>query len=222
MSEDVILALYPPPPPYYKYFTASNFEKFAEWKNTPEPRDDSALLQELRLQIPPEIPTTDQYRGYGSVWSLETKLPPLKDLGWTQLYQEEDENITSKTKIEELHKLLDSLLLNFLELTASVSVEPLKFYVKIEHLKLILINFNHLLNTYRPHQTRESLIMLLQSQLEGKRKEIAEIDATTAAVKEKIAALVQEQDFKLSRAESPESEEGPDPKLEKLRELLGQ
>ncbi|OBA23515.1 MED7-domain-containing protein [Metschnikowia bicuspidata var. bicuspidata NRRL YB-4993] len=187
MAEDLITSLYPPPPPYYKYFTPENLAQYKEWTNS---SPDTPLPGELRLQVPPEVPSADQYRGYGSVWSLENKLPSLKDLGWRQLYRDEDETITSKAKIEELHKLLDSLLLNFLELVASVSVEPGKFYVKIEHLKLILINMNHLLNTYRPHQTRESLIMLLQSQIDSKKAEIAEMDLVTRAVKQAIADLV--------------------------------
>ncbi|GEQ72751.1 hypothetical protein JCM33374_g6439 [Metschnikowia sp. JCM 33374] len=188
MAEDLITSLYPPPPPYYRYFTEQNLAKFKQWNTSSQ---ETELSPELRLQVPPEVPSTDQYRGYGSVWSLENKLPSLKDSGWRQLYSDEDETITSKAKIAELHKLLDSLLLNFLELVASVSVEPAKFYVKIEHLKLILINMNHLLNTYRPHQTRESLIMLLQKQIDSKKTEISEIDSVTKEVKQRIADLLQ-------------------------------
>lgn len=187
MADELISSLYPPPPPYYKYFTDENLAKFDELKLS-ESSDE--LPGELRLQVPPEVPLGDQYRGYGSIWALENKLPSLKDLGWRQLYNDHDETITSKQKIDELHKLLDSLLLNFLELVGSMSVEPAKFDVKIEDLKLILINFNHLLNTYRPHQTRESLIMLLRKQIESKKSEILEIDKMTAEVKDRVLALV--------------------------------
>lgn len=229
MSEDLISSLYPPPPPYYKYFTEQNLAQFKEWnlsdKSTP-------ISGELRLQVPPEIPTTDQYRGYGSVWSLENKLPSLKDLGWRQLYRDEDETITSKAKIEELHKLLDSLLLNFLELVGSVSVDPGKFYVKIEHLKLILINMNHLLNTYRPHQTRESLIMLLQGEIDNKKAEIGQIDLVCKEVKQRIFDLVLEgtgsansepkQESKTQDTSEPSIDEDSERirKLDALRRLL--
>ena len=40
--------------------------------------------------------------------------------------------------------------------------------IKIHDINLILININHLLNTYRPHQSRESLIMLLKNQIDYK------------------------------------------------------
>lgn len=193
MADDLISSLYPPPPPYYKFFSEENILRFEEWK---ENNEELALPPgELRLQVPPEVPRANQYRGYGSLWALENSIPSLKDLGWKQLYSDEDELITSQAKIDELHKLLDSLLLNFLELVGGVSVEPSKFYLKIEDLKLILINMNHLLNTYRPHQTRESLIMLLKKQIESKRAEINDIGRVTGEVKEKILKLVQSENI---------------------------
>lgn len=222
MSEELIASLYPPPPPYYKYFTKANVDKFAQLS---ESEKDELTKGALHLQIPPEIPQTDQYRGYGSVWSLENKIPSLKSLGFTQLYHDEDETITSNTKIAELHKLLDSLLLNFLELVGSVSVEPAKFYIKIEHLKQLIINMNHLLNTYRPHQTRESLIMLLQKLIEDKRVETAQIKKTMLQAKKDILELVKG-DEKLLLIPSkdttiePESSKGVKAQLEALRALL--
>lgn len=190
MSEELITSLYPLPPPYYKFFTADNVEKYKRLQESQDNEAMNDLPGELRFHKPPPIPSCQQYRGYGSVWSLVHKLPSLQELGWKQLYNDEDEKITSQTKIDELHKLLDSLLLNFLELVGSISKEPAKFYVKIEDLKLILINMNHLLNTYRPHQTRESLIMILKQQIEGKKREIAEIDTVMEKVKKRIRESV--------------------------------
>ena len=194
MADELISSLYPPPPPYNKFFTEENVEKFNKWCETHNVEEELPP-GELRFQVPPKVPLGEQYRGYGSLWALENKLPSLKALGWRQLYNDDDETITSTQKIDELHKLLDSLLLNFLELVGSVSVEPAKFYVKIEDLKLILINMNHLLNTYRPHQTRESLIMLLKTQIEAKRAEIQAIDNTAEEVKARILSLVQNESF---------------------------
>lgn len=189
MSTELISSLYPLPPPYYKFFTDSNKTKYDEWLKSES--DEAAVPPgDLRFHRPPSAPTGEQYRGYGSVWALVNKLPSLKELGWKQLYSDEDEKITSQTKIDELHKLLDSLLLNFLELLGSVSKEPAKFYVKIEDLKLLLINMNHLLNTYRPHQTRESLIVLLKKQIEKNLKDMNEIDEAMDLVKKRISKLL--------------------------------
>lgn len=226
MADELISSLYPPPPPYYKFFTEENVDKFQKWCETHNVEEELPP-GELRFQVPPKVPLGEQYRGYGSLWALENKLPSLKALGWRQLYNDDDETITSTQKIDELHKLLDSLLLNFLELVGSVSVEPAKFYVKIEDLKLILINMNHLLNTYRPHQTRESLIMLLKTQIEAKRAEIQAIDNTAEEVKARILSLVQNESFTdllqdepVNDSEQEVSNADREAKLEALRTLM--
>ncbi|KAF5209912.1 Mediator of RNA polymerase II transcription subunit 7 [Clavispora lusitaniae] len=226
MADELISSLYPPPPPYYKFFTEENVEKFNKWCETHNVEEELPP-GELRFQVPPKVPSGEQYRGYGSLWALENKLPSLKASGWRQLYNDDDETITSTQKIDELHKLLDSLLLNFLELVGSVSVEPAKFYVKIEDLKLILINMNHLLNTYRPHQTRESLIMLLKTQIEAKRAEIQAIDNTAEEVKARILSLVQNESFTdllqdepVNDSEQESSYADREAKLEALKTLM--
>jgi mediator of RNA polymerase II transcription subunit 7 len=42
---------------------------------------------------------------------------------------------------------------------------------KITDIRDLFINFHHLINEYRPHQARESLISLMQSQLDRRRAE---------------------------------------------------
>lgn len=227
MSEDLISSLYPPPPPYYKYFTDENLEKHRkateaqDQKAEQEESTDDSLL-ELKLLTPPTQPEGDHYRGYGNLWSFEDKLPSLKDSGWRQLYGDDDEKITSQTKTKELHKLMDSLLLNFLELVGSVAVDPSQFPVKIEDLKLILININHILNTYRPHQTRESLIMLLRKHIDSKRLEIAEIDRVSDSVKQKILSLVAEQEPIREEEEETATKEDENGDREKLHEEIAE
>lgn len=198
-NEDLISSLYPPPPPYFKFFTEENRAKLEAWQKDHDEKssNDTELAQllaeppgELKFLVPPKQPEGTHYRGYGSLWSFEDKLPSLEDLGWKKLYESVDDQDTSKAKIHELHKLTDSLLLCFLELIGIMSIEPQEFHVKIEDLKLILININHILNTYRPHQSRESLIMLLRQNIEQKRSEIAEIDNTCDSIRQRIEAIM--------------------------------
>lgn len=42
---------------------------------------------------------------------------------------------------------------------------------KVQDLRNIFINFHHLLNEYRPHQARESLILMMQDQLDRSKAE---------------------------------------------------
>jgi mediator of RNA polymerase II transcription subunit 7 len=75
-----------------------------------------------------------------------------------------------------LKRIAKSLLLNFLELMGIMSVNPLQYAEKVQDLRTIFINFHHLLNEYRPHQARESLIMMMEDQLERSKSEIEGIE----------------------------------------------
>ncbi|KAI5958357.1 MED7 [Candida theae] len=211
-GEDLISSLYPPPPPFAKYFTDENLAQLAEIQSSVNKNDaannndgdndndndndnDEHIKGELKFLVPPKVPSGTQYRGYGNIWSFKDKLPNLKDTQWEQLY--DDANLTSETKIKELHKMMDSLLLNFVELIRLLSVDPQQFEPKVKDMSLLLINFNHILNTYRPHQSRESLIMLLRKQIQAKRKEIENINSVCEEVKSKIVAMTTE-DFDMN------------------------
>lgn len=180
MSEDLISSLYTPPPLFYKYFTDDNVEKVAQ----------GSQEGELKFLIPPAKPPGTHYRGYGNIWSFEDKLPKLSEMGYTQLYEDTNQTQNSQVKINELHKLLKSLLVNFIELIGVMTKNPEDFHVKIEDLKVVLININHILNSYRPHQSRELLIMLIKSRIEEKRGEIARIEQVLGSIKESLGTIL--------------------------------
>lgn len=201
-----ISSLYPSPPPYIKFFTESNVLKLPEYlkertEQQPENNseedvgDDTTTLpvikNELEFLIPPAMPKSQQYRAFGSVWQVKDKLPDLDTMGITQLYKksQDGEAANYQYKIQELRRLLKSLLLNYLELVGVLSIDPSKYEAKVEHIRTILINIHHLLNEYRPHQSRESLIMLLEEQLEYKNGEIKNIEETCNQVREKLKQI---------------------------------
>ncbi|CCH44466.1 Mediator of RNA polymerase II transcription subunit 7 [Wickerhamomyces ciferrii] len=190
-EESLISSLYPPPPAYYKFFTNENLEQFKEIKNNHKVEDDELHIpedkKELEFLIPPRPPSGDTYRSFGNLWNV-------KEMGIPQLYQESNipnDEEDSKIKIEELKRLLKSLLLNFLEIVGVMSVAPDQFATKIEHIRTILINIHHILNEYRPHQSRESLIFLLEKQVETKKDEIKEIERVCKEVETKIKGLIE-------------------------------
>ncbi|EGV64607.1 Mediator of RNA polymerase II transcription subunit 7 [Yamadazyma tenuis] len=192
MSEDLISALYPPPPLFYKYFTSENLQKLKECQS-----DDKPIEGELKFLVPPSQPPGTHYRGYGNIWSFEDKLPKLSEMGYTQLYEDTDDQSAGSNKITELHKLMKSLLVNFIELIGIMHINPSEFHTKIEDLKVILINMNHILNSYRPHQSRESLIMLLKQRINEKKEEINSIDTKMSDIKDKLLTLINFSDVKL-------------------------
>jgi mediator of RNA polymerase II transcription subunit 7 len=65
-----------------------------------------------------------------------------------------------------LQTLTRAVLLNFLELVGTLSVNPTQGPEKVEHLQTLFYNLHDLINRYRPHQARESLIMTMEDQLD--------------------------------------------------------
>ncbi|SCV00709.1 LAMI_0G06832g1_1 [Lachancea mirantina] len=187
-----IAALYPPPPPYIKYFTEENVQKMSRVTSEGEKREAEGVEGDLSYLVPPSIPESGHYRAFGSIWHIKDELPDLIKSGMTQLYDSEQAGASSsyQDRIKELHRLLKSLLLNFLELTGILSINPEKFPEKVDHIRTILINIHHLLNEYRPHQSRESLIMLLEEQLEYKKREIREIKSVCDNVRSQLDKLL--------------------------------
>lgn len=99
---------------------------------------------------------------------------------------EADEEVFSQFRINELKKMTKSLLLNFLELVGLLAKNPLLSAKKIDHIRTILINIHHLLNSYRLHQSRESLILSMQEKLEETKEEITVINKTCAQVQSQL------------------------------------
>lgn len=193
-----ISSLYPAPPPYIKFFTESNVNKLTNYLKTRRETietsnddNDYAISNELEYLVPPEMPKSQQYRAFGSVWQIKDTLPDLETMGITQLYKKsQDGEVTNyQYKIQELRRLLKSLLLNYLELVSVLTIDPSLYEAKVEHIRTILVNIHHLLNEYRPHQSRESLIMLLEEQLEYKKDEIKNIEKTCEQVTQKLKQI---------------------------------
>lgn len=80
-----------------------------------------------------------------------------------------------------LKQLNKKLLVNFLQLTKVLVQSPSEYEEKVLELKATLMNFQYLLNLYRPHEARETIITMLEKQLE-RRKAVSEL------LKERIAA----------------------------------
>ncbi|BCS04671.1 mediator complex subunit MED7 [Aspergillus luchuensis] len=168
------------------------------------------LPPELRLLVPPAIPDTGHYSVFGELQNvslrslprrnaanhaspqLSTALPSLKDQGITQLYPSSSPADTDRQSPSGpsrplnhayyLLKISKSLLLNFLEFVGVLSVSPEQFESKVEDLRNLFINAHHLLNLYRPHQARESLIMMMEEQLSRTKGEIQQMDKLKAEI----------------------------------------
>ena len=121
------------------------------------------------------------------VIQLKDPLPTLQEMSIQQLYTPPPSPSSHIDRALILKRLAKSLLLNFLELTGIMSTSPEQYEEKVQDLRTLFINFHHLLNEYRPHQARESLILMMQDQLEKSRKETQGI----REVKERVEGVIE-------------------------------
>jgi mediator of RNA polymerase II transcription subunit 7 len=151
------------------------------------------LQHPLSLLVPPEPPKEHGYRSFGSLWQADDKLLSLAESNVPQLYGDLGGGEGShQDRIWELKRLLKSLLVNFLELTGIMSTRPEEFPTKIEDIRIILINMHHLLNEYRPHQSRESLILTVQEQIQQKQTEVETVRRVCDTIRKRIQSLAEQ------------------------------
>ncbi|CAG8947491.1 unnamed protein product [Penicillium salamii] len=210
-QQRVVNAAFAPPPPLWKHFTPENIKKLDQIKTEASKGEDGRpnkkkewsapdlraleLPSELRYLVPPDIPE-GQYSVFGELQALSTALPSLKEQGIEQLYPEPPASTTEQDSQSPplnhayyLLKISKSLLLNFLEFVGTLSVSPEQFESKVQDLRNLFINAHHLLNLYRPHQARESLIMMMEEQLNHSREEIKQMDKVKADIENVLEQL---------------------------------
>ncbi|TVY38259.1 Mediator of RNA polymerase II transcription subunit [Lachnellula subtilissima] len=191
-----LAAAFPAPPPFWQSFTPENLERISKLR-APQNRNRREenglpprilnLPPELRFLQPPEPPVEGVYRCFGDVFNLKDPLPTLQEMSIQQLYTPPPSPSSHIDRALILKRLAKSLLLNFLELTGIMSTNPEQYEEKVQDLRTLFINFHHLLNEYRPHQARESLILMMQDQLEKSRKETEGI----REVKERVEGVIE-------------------------------
>jgi mediator of RNA polymerase II transcription subunit 7 len=119
-----------------------------------------------------------------NIYRPALRQPPL--LGDLQLFPEP---LPSGGHAYYLTKITKSILLNFLELTTILSADPSAATPKLEDIRRLFLNAHHLINMYRPHQARETLIMMMEEQLEEGRREMEECERVKAKVEESLKAM---------------------------------
>ncbi|KAI9734000.1 MAG: Mediator of RNA polymerase II transcription subunit 7 [Cirrosporium novae-zelandiae] len=203
-QQGAVSTSFPDPPPFYQSFTEDNINRLDDIQksNQIESKDELErwralrvldLPSELRLLIPPEPPSSGDYMSFGDHYSLNQAIPSLKDQDVPQLYPSPPSTPSPEfNHAFYLRKLIRSLLLNFLELIGILSTCADQYGPKLEDIRHIFINLHHLINVYRPHQARESLINIMEEELDRKReetKELREIKAKVESTLEGLAAM---------------------------------
>ncbi|KAI9329576.1 mediator complex, subunit Med7 [Zopfochytrium polystomum] len=164
---------YPPPPPFYALYTDSNIATHKELKA-------KGVVPDLPLDPPPPL-VEGSYTMFGEILNTSDRPPTLKELGIRQLLSDDPSGL-----VAELKNLNHSLLLNYLELTEILSTRPGDFAAKVEQIRLILINMHFALNSYRPHQARDVLRLMMEQQINRRREAAQKIIHVLDEVREKL------------------------------------
>jgi mediator of RNA polymerase II transcription subunit 7 len=85
--------------------------------------------------------------------------------------------------------ILRSLHLNFGELQTILSQNPSLKDQKLEDIKNLFQNAHWLINMYRPHQARESLIAMVEGMVEDGRREMEKCERMKERVEEVLEGL---------------------------------
>ncbi|CAK7212771.1 Mediator of RNA polymerase II transcription subunit 7 [Sporothrix eucalyptigena] len=132
------------------------------------------------------------------MYTLSNQLPSLEEQGVVRLGApippDSAEKDAHASKVFELKKLSKSLLLNFLELAGILAINPRDAADKLADLQTIFYNMHQHINEWRPHQTREALIAMLQGQLERTRNETRALHEVTDSVRKTLVGLADVED----------------------------
>lgn len=174
-------APFPAPPLFWKHFTVANEEQLKKFESSEGSTDKKLPLPLAYLRPPPPPPASaEYYTTFGQKQVIDPTKPsslPREQL----LFDPDDPNINHAVLLTRLTK---SLLLNFLELTSILSLDPTKHAEKMEDIRQLVLNIHVVINMYRPHQARESVKEMLEEVLEDGQREIDECDRLKERVDE--------------------------------------
>lgn len=197
-----MIAPFPAPPPFYQHFTARNLAQLRQKRkeahlahSTSSDNGDAAkkeldmlsLPTELRYLIPPQPPTTGEFTVFGVPTTLEQQPQSLAERGVEQLFPDRDS--VYKNPQPQLIALARSLLTTFLSLLGILSQSPELWDEQTYALRHICENMHALINGYRPHQARETLILMMEERIAQKRDEIRRINEGRAKTQEILQRL---------------------------------
>ncbi|WPH02620.1 Hypothetical protein R9X50_00548500 [Acrodontium crateriforme] len=178
---------FPLPPPFYNNFTPANRKQLQQLQSSnTSTLDPLSLPTELRYLLPPAPPTTGRYRTFGTEIDHHAATPTLADAGIEQLFPTPNDNEPLNPQ-PHLIALSRSLLATFLALSGTLAQDPTQFEPHTREMQTLVFNLHDLINRYRPHQARETLILDLEERIAKRREETRAI----REVGEKVRTLLE-------------------------------
>lgn len=199
---------FPTPPPFYKHFTAANLQslqKQRQQQSIEQPdtastvADDPQLSSELRYLVPPAPPADGRWRTFGFQHDLNAPTPTLDEAGIVTLYP--DHPTIKLAPQAYLIALARSLLATFLSTVGVLAQNPGLYEQRIKNLRDMVFNMHDLINQYRPHQARESLILMMEERIDQLRQEINTIGELKGKMERSMNEIHQARDVRIDSHE---------------------
>ncbi|KAH7018672.1 MED7 protein-domain-containing protein [Macrophomina phaseolina] len=211
--DNLLSATFPAPPPFWKHFTPENRARLKELQDAARPPSDqndarqpqqaprlADLPPELRYLQPPEPPANGKYRSFGDHYDIHTPLRSLQEMQIEQLYPSapsspsaaQHQSQWTLDRAAHIKSMTQSLLLNYLELLGALAIDPPSWQRKYEDMQTLLFNAHHLINEYRPHQARASLIAMMEEEVRRRREEVEGVRRMGERIDEVLAGLGRE------------------------------
>jgi mediator of RNA polymerase II transcription subunit 7 len=216
-EQGAIAAAFPAPPPFYKHFTKQNLaalrrlhkaakDSHNEGDSESSELDIRSLPIELQYLIPPQPPKDEKYTSFGVEIDRHAPDLTLEAAGIEQVYPSHP-SVRSDPQ-PHLIALARSLLASFLSLVGILSQSPELYEEKTKDLQTLMYNMHDLINQYRPHQARETLILLMEERVERMKREIRGIEDA----KDKVRTVLQT----LERQDASEAEGQDDKSIARM------
>ena len=187
-----ISATFPAPPPFYKSFTVDHLNQLqSQLESTGQAPlstfhptqpthgqipESSSIPAELQNLLPPPIPSDGTYTTFG----VEHAVKPTSTA-----------DLTPPPPQAHLVDLLHQILLKFLRITHILAIDPsMEFYVSAwEELKALFESLHAGLNAWRPHQSREMLISMMEEQVKSIKAESERVRESVGRAKEVVEGI---------------------------------
>ena len=182
---------FPAPPPFYQTFTPENIDRLQKHLEsekgfssttfrTTEPTigtlpDIASVPSAIRNLVPPPAPQDGTYSLFGTVHTIN---PASTD-------------VSSPPNQPRLLHLIHQMLLKFLSITHILSIDPSnKFYAPAwDQLNALFTEMHQGINAWRPHQTRETLIEMMEDQIAKVKEETQQIRESVGRAREVVEGI---------------------------------
>lgn len=186
-----VSAAFPAPPPFYKSFTPNNIERLQHFNDPasqtsietqrssgpsiPSISDPTSLPAELHHLIPPAPPSDGKYRSFGILHDINppTSIP---------------HRVPTRENLLNLTDRLMRLYHRYVQILATNPSGEL-WVPQWEEIKRTFEEVHKVINEYRPHEARESLILRYEDQIKEIVEETEKVKRTVERARKVMSQL---------------------------------